>query len=81
MKRRQDGKAVVSNACECVSVSRDRREVLDVGAHQEGARAAPPQPQEEENHLQLYYWSVLKNTLNIIKRSQIGPNFNPEETR
>lgn len=44
----------------CVLICfRSWREVLDVGAHKEGAGAAPPQPQEEENHLQLYDWFVL----------------------
>ena len=46
--------------------SRDRGEVLDMGAHQEGAGASPPQPQEKENHLQLYYWLV--SLLSLVHR-------------
>lgn len=49
--------------CLCARVFRHRRKVLNVGAHQEGAGAAPPQPQEEENHLQLHHRSVSATTL------------------
>lgn len=52
--------------CVCVVCSRHRGEVLDVGAHQEGAGAAPPQPQEEENHLQLYYWFVSLAHISVL---------------
>lgn len=51
-----NGKRVILCVCVLVYVfSRHRGEVLDMGAHQEGAGASPPQPQKEENHLQLYY--------------------------
>lgn len=46
--------------------SRHRGEVLDMGAHQEGAGASPPQPQKKENHLQLYYWLV--SLLSLVHR-------------
>lgn len=54
----------LENFTVCV-YSRHRGEVLDMGAHQEGAGAAPPQPQEEENHLQLYYWYFLPLFLHL----------------
>lgn len=50
---------------------RNRGEVLNMGAHKEGAGAASPQPQEKENHLQLYNWFVL--LCKHAKRSWICP--------
>lgn len=53
--------------CACVCLfSRHRGKVLDMGAHQEGAGASPPQPQKKENHLQLYYWLV--SLLSLVHR-------------